>query len=133
MFNLNNELYLKIKEITKKLFKVEKDVGDTVGLNRSETKVISYLLDNEKLTHTQIVTLCETDKSAVSRVLNKMEKKGLIQSNYSENNKKTLYANLTQTGKQIAENLKTAYDKCVNELFGKLSKKAKEAIKKISV
>ena len=133
MFNLNNELYLKIKEITKKLFKVEKDVGDTVGLNRSETKVISYLLDNEKLTHTQIVTLCETDKSAVSRVLNKMEKKGLIQSNYSENNKKTLYANLTQTGKQIAENLKTAYDKCVNELFGKLTKKDKEVIKKISV
>ena len=133
MFNLNNDLYLKIKEITKKLFKFEKDAGDSVGLNRSEAKVISYLLDNDKLTHTQIVTMCEADKSAISRVLSKMEKKGLIQSTYSENNKKTLYANLTQAGKQIAENLKEAYDKCVNDLFGKLTKKDKEVIKKISV
>ena len=35
-----------------------------------------------------------------------------------------------QAGKQIAENLKEAYDKCVNDLFGKLTKKDKEVIKK---
>ena len=65
-----------------------------MGLNRSETEVISYLADKNQLTHKEIVTMCEADKAAVSRVLSGMEKKGLIQSSHEHNNKKTLYLNI---------------------------------------
>ena len=133
MFSFNESIHLKIKEIAKKLFKLEKEVGNEVGLNRSETQVISFLADKNNLTHTEIVSMCESDKAAISRVLTNMEKKGLIESNHEENNKKTLHAKLTETGEKVAQNLKTVFEKCFNKYFGKLSKKDKEAIKNLAL
>ena len=133
MFGFNETIHLKIKEIAKKLFKLEKDIGNEVGLNRSETQVISCLADKNELTHTEIVTMCEVDKAAVSRVLSNMEKKGLIESTHEENNKKTLHAKLTEAGEKVVHNLKTAFDKCFDKHFGKLSKKDKEAIKNLAL
>ena len=129
----NSGIYLKVKEIARKLFKLEKDMGNEVGLNRSETQVISYLAEKENLAHSEIVTLCEADKAAVSRVLTNMEKKGLIQSNHKTNNKKTLYATLTESGKKMAEKLQEAFDKHIVKHFGKLSTKDKNAIKNLAL
>lgn len=109
------------QSVVKKFSRIEKEVGTSVGLNGSETKVITCLATTEELTHTQLVKLCDTDKAAMSRILNKMEKNELIKSGYSTNNKKTLYTRLTDQGKKIAFKIKEAFDNCINKYFGKLS------------
>ena len=111
-----------IHEIKKKITKLERDIASKVGLNCSETSVISCLDKNKKLSHTELVKIGNFDKSALSRLLSKMAQKDLIKSSYGENNKKTLYSILTEKGKVFAENIKKYFD----ELLGKYFKKGSE-------
>lgn len=121
MFKLNDKIHKMFQEIAKRFSHMEKEIGNNIGLNSSEAKVISCLATNEELTHTELGKMCDTDKSAMSRILNKMEEKELIASNYNSNNKKTLYTRLTERGKKLAEKIKLSFENCVNKYFGKLS------------
>ena len=121
MIKLNEKLFNMFKEMSKRFYKLEKDVGKDVGLNNSETKVIVCLDAKPGLTHKELGEFCNADKAAISRILNKMEQKDLILSNHDINNRKTLHNKLTEQGKKIAEKIKELHKKHREKYFSKLS------------
>lgn len=121
MFKLNDKIYKAFQEFVKRFTHMQKDIGKNTGLNSSEAKVIACLADDENLTHSEIGKMCNADKSAMSRLLSKMEKKDLIESTYKDSNKKSLYARLTEHGKKLAYKIKASYERLVSKYFGKLT------------
>ena len=118
---LNEKIFNMFKEMSKRLYKFEREVGKDVGLNNSETKVIVCLNEKPGLTHKELGEVCNADKAAMSRILNKMEQKELILSNHDSNNRKTLHNKLTEHGKKIAERIKEMHRKHSEKYFSKLS------------
>jgi len=128
MFKLNDKIFNTFKEFIKRFSRLEKEVGKEVGINNSEAKVISYLSANEQLTHTELGKLCNADKAAMSRLLNKLETDKIIKSDHSESNKKNLYSKLTEQGKKLAEKIKSAFEEKKARYFAKLSQAEAEIL-----
>ena len=122
MKNFDNLIFEKFKEISKRLFLLQKEVITLLKINSSEYKIISTLSLHGDLTQTTLGEACGIDKPATSRLLLKLHLQGLVSKNYKDGNRKAVYINLTEKGKLKAKkisdkihDLKANYFKELNE------------------
>lgn len=122
MSKVDNKTYITTQQAVKQFENVEREVSNLADLNVSEVEVVFYIDNFGTLSHTSICKLCNADKAAVSRVLAKMETKGLIESFYDASNKKTLFCKLTSKGNDVALNIKESFNNMFKTKLAKLSK-----------
>lgn len=78
-----------------------------LGLKGTHAMCVFYLNRHDKgLTASQLSSLCEEDKAAVSRTLSELSEKGYINTNRDETKKKyRSVITLTEKGRELAKNV----------------------------
>ena len=95
--SIDEELVIKIKEVTLKLHNMQKHIMCEIDLNPSEYKVLSVLALNGEMSQTALSEVCYMDKPATSRIIRKMHSASLINKTKKPGNKKIKYISLDFT------------------------------------
>ena len=82
------------KQLMKKL--------EHTGLSAGQPKVLAYLRSHEGRCQKEIAQACQIEPSSLTVLLNRMEKRGMIERRYREGNNKTRYIYLTEYGRGLA-------------------------------
>ena len=75
-----------------------KNTGLTIG----QPKVLDYLTDHDGSSQKEIAKGCFLEAGSLTSILNRMEKKGLIERRMLNGNRRTLHVFLTEQGKSTA-------------------------------
>ena len=117
MDKIDIKLFEKFKEIARKLKEIQKEVIAKFNLSWGYYKILSSLFVKDNLTQTKLSTICDIDKPATSRLVNKMTEDGFITKQYKDENKKNIYLSLTTLGKKIAGEVKNCILKVQQKYF----------------
>lgn len=128
MDKIDIKLFEKFKEIARKLKEIQKEVIAKFNLSWGYYKILSSLLAKENLTQTKLSDICDIDKPATSRLVNKMTEEGFITKQYKNENKKNIYLSLTSLGKKIAVEIKSCIMKVQEKYFKKLNTNEKQTL-----
>ncbi len=99
-----------------------RNYGDDCYMSEVEAHTLAYVCDHVDTTVTQLAKYSYRTKGAVSKMLKKLEEKGLILREQKGGNKKWVYFSPTERGKK-ANQLHRAYDRLKTmEMLQELSK-----------
>ena len=121
MDNCENKLFEKFKEISKRIFLMQKEIITSLKISSSEYKILAVLSTYKDLTQTTLGEACGIDKPATSRLLFKLHLQGLITKAYKNGNKKNVYINLTEKGEEKAKEIRNKMYEIKFNHFNKLS------------
>lgn len=128
MKNIDNIIFEKFKEIAKRLFVLKKEVIASLKINKTYHKILSILTLQENITQSCLGEVCDMDRPAVSRIVNKMEKENLVARNFKQGNKKNLYITLTEKGKALAQKIHKKMEQLKTKFFGEIHEKDKNSL-----
>ncbi|MCH6259145.1 MarR family transcriptional regulator [Puniceicoccaceae bacterium K14] len=108
--------------------KIQKRIGNELsihGIGLSEYRVLSqlYVSTNKKLRRSDLAELVGLSPSGVTRLLNPMEKIGLIAKEENPRDARVSLVTLSKTGMQIFEEARISFENASETLFEPLSKK----------
>jgi DNA-binding MarR family transcriptional regulator len=85
------------------VYKKEQTHGTEVSFSFAQIQVLEYLLENEELNQNMscIATRLGITFSTFSKVVNKLESKGLLEKYYLEGNKKNIVVRVSDLGRQV--------------------------------
>jgi DNA-binding MarR family transcriptional regulator len=85
------------------IYKKEQTHGTDVSFSFAQIQVLEYLLENEELNQNMscIATRLGITFSTFSKVVNKLESKGLLEKYYLEGNKKNIVVRVSDLGRQV--------------------------------
>ena len=85
------------------VYKKEKSYGTEVEFSFSQIQVLEYLLENEEMNQNMscIATRLGITFSTFSKVVNKLESKGLLEKYYLEGNKKNIVIRVSDLGRKV--------------------------------
>ena len=81
------------------------------GLTSGQPKVLDYLLDHNGVMQKDIAKACHIEPASLTGILNGMEKKGFIQRQAKDGNRRSLYVSLTEEGMAQAKKLSLEFQK----------------------
>lgn len=84
-------------------YKKEQTHGTAVSFSYAQIQVLEYLLENEELNQNMscIATRLGITFSSFSKLVNKLEAKGLLEKYYLEGNKKNIVVRVSDLGRQV--------------------------------
>ena len=143
MMNAHDLYELKVSDsllrVVYKFFEIDKQTryyGTDVPLFPSEVHMINKIKQNEGIHVTGLANILNVTKGAVSQIIMKLEKKGLIQKEKDINNQSRLVLKLTDKGETAFRNHEMFHkkiDAMVNEIIKDASKENAEFLKKVLV
>ena len=85
------------------VYKKEMTHGTSVSFSYAQIQVLEYLLENEELNQNMscIATRLGITFSTFSKVVNKLESKGLLEKYYLEGNKKKIVIRVSELGRKV--------------------------------
>ena len=85
------------------VYKKEMTHGTNVSFSYAQIQVLEYLLENEELNQNMscIATRLGITFSTFSKVVNKLESKGLLEKYFIEGNKKNIIVRVSELGRQV--------------------------------
>lgn len=131
MNNIDNVVFEKFKEIASRLVMLKKEVIASLKINKTYHKILSILSIQNGLTQSCLGEVCDMDRPAISRLVNKMTEEDLVSRNFKQGNKKNLYVELTQKGKALAEELKLKMEELKKKFFAELKQEDKKNLSKL--
>ena len=93
-----------------------KETGLTIG----QPKVLDYLKEHDGSTQKEIARACFLEAGSLTSILNRMEKKGLVERRMLNGNRRNFHVFLTENGKKNQE--------LVEEMFAEIEKDALDGI-----
>lgn len=131
MNNIDNVVFEKFKEIASRLVMLKKEVIASLKINKTYHKILSILSIQNGLTQSCLGEVCDMDRPAISRLVNKMTEEDLVSRNFKQGNKKNLYVELTQKGKALAEKIKLKMEELKKKFFAELKQEDKKNLSKL--
>lgn len=122
-----------------KFFEIDKKTryyGTNVPLFPSEIHMINKIKQNEGIHVTGLANILNVTKGAVSQIIMKLEKKGLIQKEKDINNQSRLVLKLTSKGERAYQNHERFHKKIeamVNEIIKDASKEEAKLFKAVLI
>lgn len=95
------EIVKLIRRTNRKITQSEKKAVTFLGLSPSHAKILTRLDRNSPVTAGQLSVKCGLSKSAVSEILNTLEKKGLVERVRCESDRRKHHISLTSHGSLI--------------------------------
>lgn len=122
--NLNNKyhkLYQFVMNYSEYIYSRHDYANNKVPLTMVEVHTLSYIEDHPGVTATELVAYWEKTKGAISQVLSKLEKTGLITKETTATNAKTKHLYITDKGVQISQTHKRFDIQDIQETMTKLN------------
>ena len=98
------------------------------GLKSSHVNCLYYLYKNRLITAARLSELTKEDKAGISRSLNFLEKKGLINCNTDSAKKYNNPIKLTELGEEVGKTVVLKIDKYIAEISGGLNDDDREIL-----
>lgn len=122
--NLEADLVISIISLQSK---IQKRVGAALsahGIGLSEYLVLNqlYIATNQKMRRSDLAEQVGLSPSGVTRLLNPMEKIGLIEKSYNPRDARVSLIALSETGKKITEEAKISFEYSSVALFESIEK-----------
>ncbi len=96
------------------------------GISVTEWVALRTLFDGELTSHASMIDALGMTKSAASKVIARLEEKGLVERRYTDESAKTQVLALTKKGQQLVPQLALLADENDDFYFGHLSQEARE-------
>jgi DNA-binding MarR family transcriptional regulator len=96
------------------------------GISVTEWVALRTLFDGELTSHASMIDALGMTKSAASKILARLEEKGLMERGYADESAKTQVLALTKKGQQLVPQLALLADENDDFYFGHLSPEARE-------
>jgi DNA-binding MarR family transcriptional regulator len=116
------ELFIKAVRQYNALEKIPAKSGSKYDLYHSERHLIDRIGDHPGVNVTEFARIVGITKGAVSQVVRKLERKGLVKRYKGSMNDKEVFLELTRTGREIYINHKKKNDETVRPLIDELQK-----------
>ncbi|MEI4830303.1 MarR family transcriptional regulator [Bacillus sp. FJAT-53711] len=117
------------------LSRVHRSVMDTTnksiqsnGLNPTEFAVLELLYHKGDQPLQQIGERILIASGSITYVVDKLEKKGLVERKPCPNDRRVIYAHLTESGLQLISNIFPNHEKVIHESFHMLNKDEKDQL-----
>ncbi len=94
--------------------------AEKVGLNASEAQVLSFVAENGNKSITEIASSLNLGKSSVADIIDSLEKKGLVRRVRSLNDKRVVYVEVTNKGKELYSSIKCSYRDLILNLLSQV-------------
>lgn len=95
---------------------IARDYGEGFILTESEAHILGYVCEMEEATVTDLAEYSFRTKGTVSKMLRKLEEKGLVQRFQREGNRKWIYVRPTERGER-ANVIHQAYDRAATSVM----------------
>lgn len=97
------EQLIKYCNVYAAVYKKEEFMGTDIPISYAQIQIIEYLLENEELhlNMKQLAAKLGITTSNFSKLVNKLESKGLLQKYHAANNRKEVIIQVTEYGKKV--------------------------------
>lgn len=99
---------------------------NNVTLTAEQWGIINFLLEKDGINQNQIGKLINKDHTCVSRLVDTLIKKGIIEKNTSAEDKRVNLIYLTETGKELRDNIVGTVEHSLDKVFKNVSEEEKE-------
>jgi len=103
----------------------------TNGISVTEWVALRTLFDGDMTSHASMIEALSVTKSAASKILVRLEEKGLVERSYADESAKTQVLTLTKKGQQLVPQLAVLADENDEFYFGHLSPEVRENLVKL--
>ena len=113
--------------VQKKLMEQLKDTGLTLG----QPKVLDYLKDHDGASQKEIAAGCLIEAGSLTSILNRMEKKGLIERKMLNGNRRTFHIFMTESGKKNQKLVEETFEKIEETALNNVSEEEQKVFMEI--
>ena len=92
------------------------------GLNRSQWRLLAYVLREEGLTQTELARLLELERATVGQAIDALERKELVERVKAPGDRRVWRIHSTDAGRQLVPQLRDAIDEIYEQMFAGFSK-----------
>ncbi|GMA61714.1 MarR family transcriptional regulator [Alicyclobacillus fastidiosus] len=99
------------------------------GVTTEQWVVLLTLARHEGITQTQLADLTKKDKTTITRILDSLERKALVERRKDAGDRRAIQAFVTDEGKRLANELADVERNAIDLLFGSYTAQEKEQLK----
>ena len=120
--------------ITESLFqkKVWRELS-LMGLTPGQPKVLDYLIKHDGCIQKMLAIGCQIDPATMTGILNRMEKHGLVERKFENDNRRSIYVHLTETGREKQQVVEQVFLKAESEALADMDPKQREQLQELLV
>lgn len=109
------EQLIKYCNVYAAVYKKEEFMGTDIPISYAQIQIIEYLLENEELhlNMKQLAAKLGITTSNFSKLVNKLESKGLLQKYHAANNRKEVIIQVTEYGKKYMQIIQNTYTEII--------------------
>jgi DNA-binding MarR family transcriptional regulator len=110
-----------LKATNKKVEKYMTSFFDNIGINVSQSFILSCLLDNDGCTLSEISSRALIENSSMTTMVDKLEKMGLVERKFDPQNRRIIRLFLTDDGRKLSQKVQRAgeeFDRSLHEALG---------------
>ncbi|RWR13613.1 MarR family transcriptional regulator [Siminovitchia fortis] len=107
--------------------KIKQDVSN-YGVNLSEFTVLEALYHKGQMTVQQICSKVLIASGSMTYVIDKLEKKGMLERKACPEDRRVVHLMLTEAGKAFMEKVFPKHQQLIEDIFGDVSEKEKEML-----
>lgn len=107
--------------------KIKQDVSN-YGVNLSEFTVLEALYHKGQMTVQQICSKVLIASGSMTYVIDKLEKKGMLERKACPEDRRAVHVMLTDAGKAFMEKIFPKHQQLIEDIFGDVSEKEKELL-----
>jgi DNA-binding MarR family transcriptional regulator len=122
------DLFIKMVNKYNALEKIPSKHGTRHNLYHSERHMLDMIGDNTGMNVTEFAAAVEVTKGAISQLVTKLEKKGVVRRYKKSTNDKEVFLELTKSGQEVYQQHKEINKQTIKPLFEELSKHSDEKV-----
>jgi len=126
--NLSFQLFIILSRVTRALTDLSEEDIKRHGLNPTEFAVLELLYHKGDQAIQQIGKKVLLASGSITYVVDKLEKKQLIERKHCPKDRRVIYAIITEGGKDLMRDIFPKYREAIHKILGGLSKQEKEAL-----
>jgi DNA-binding MarR family transcriptional regulator len=122
------ELFIRMVNKYNSLEKIPARHGTRHNLYHSERHMLDKIGDNTGMNVTEFAAAAGVTKGAISQLVTKLEKKGIVRRYKKSTNDKEVFLELTKSGQEVYQHHKNINKQTIKPLFEELSKHSDEKV-----
>jgi MarR family transcriptional regulator, 2-MHQ and catechol-resistance regulon repressor len=129
--NLSLKAFVVLMKASKSLQEVTKDDISNHGMRMSDFEILEALYHKGRLTVREVSEAVLINTGSITYVIDKLEKKGLLERSNCKDDRRVVYIQITDAGKDLMDTIFPEHQRVIEELFEGISEEEKETVVKV--
>jgi MarR family transcriptional regulator, 2-MHQ and catechol-resistance regulon repressor len=129
--NLSLKAFVVLMKASKSIQEVIKHDISNNGMRTSDFEILEALYHKGRLTVREVSEAVLINTGSITYVIDKLEKKGLLERSNCKEDRRVVYIQITDEGKKLMDTIFPAHQHVIEELFEGISEEEKEIVVKV--